>query len=60
MHNYWPNTDFCSPGFDEEATQWVSSARAYDDPAEFNICAYVSPARPRLIFKLENPDGPLS
>ncbi|KPX08783.1 hypothetical protein [Pseudomonas savastanoi] len=57
LHNYWPNTDFCSPGFDDEATQWVSSVSAYDDPAEFNICAYVgSPARPQLIFKLESAD----
>lgn len=52
-HNYWPNTVFCNPDFDEEATQWVSSASAYDDLAEFNICAFVgSPARPQLIFKL--------
>lgn len=59
LHNYWPNTDFCSPEFDEEATHWVSSASAYDDPAEFNICAFVgSPARPQLIFKLESPDRP--
>jgi hypothetical protein len=59
LHNYWPNTDFCSPDFDEEAAQWVSSASAYDDPAEFNICVFAgSPARPPLLFKLESPDGP--
>lgn len=59
LHNYRPNTDFYSSGFDEEATQWVSSASAYDDLAEFNICAFVgSPARPQLIFKLQSPDRP--
>ncbi|WP_339493955.1 hypothetical protein [Pseudomonas sp. EA_35y_Pfl1_P108] len=58
LHNYWPNTDFCSLDFDEEAIQWVSSTSAYNDPAEFNICAFVgSPARPQLIFKPASPDG---
>lgn len=58
LHNYWPNTDFCSPDFDEEAAQWARSANAYSDPAEFNICAFTGqPPRPQLIFKLESPDS---
>lgn len=58
VHNYWPTTEFCSPEFDEEAAQWASSASAYSDPAEFNICAFAgSPPRPQLVFKVESPDS---
>lgn len=52
VHNYWPNTDFCKPDWNEEVKHWASCLTSYSDPSEFNICSWIGkPPRPELVFK---------
>ncbi|WP_434120360.1 hypothetical protein [Pseudomonas fortuita] len=49
LHNYWPNTDFCSSDWDAEVERWVAQLAAFDVSCEFNICSVVgNPPRPQL------------
>lgn len=42
LHNYWPNTDFCSSDWEVEVEveveQWLAQPIAYNASCEFNIC----------------------
>ncbi|WLG65368.1 hypothetical protein [Pseudomonas brassicacearum] len=53
LHNYWPNTDFCSSDWDVEVEQWLAQPAAHDVSYEFNVCSVVgSPPRPQLEFRI--------
>lgn len=53
LHNYWPNTDFCSSDWDAEVERWVAQLAAFDVSCEFNICSVVgNPPRPQLEFRI--------
>lgn len=52
VHSYWPDADFCRPGWDEELRQWAATVTTYDEPSEFEMATVAgNPPRPKLVFK---------
>lgn len=52
VRNYWPSTEFCDPGWNDEVSHWVSKLAPYDGPFEFKVAVAVgNPPRPQLILK---------
>ncbi len=51
-HNFWPDTQFCSPGWDEYVQARGTAINAGETgPAQFDIVSFVGqPARARLAF----------
>lgn len=53
VHNYWPDADFCRPGWDEEVRLWATTVTTYDEASEFTIATVAgTPPRPKLVFKI--------
>ncbi|MBV6289273.1 hypothetical protein [Pseudomonas aegrilactucae] len=51
-HNFWSDTQFCNPGWDEYVQARVTAINAGETgPAQFDIVSFVGqPARARLVF----------
>lgn len=51
-HNFWPDTQFCSPGWDEYVQARVTAINAGEtEPSQFDIVSFVGQtARSRLDF----------
>ncbi|MBC3205452.1 hypothetical protein HU755_01540 [Pseudomonas sp. SWRI111] len=51
-HNFWPDTQFCNPGWDEYVQARLAAINAGEtQPSEFDIVSFVGqPARHRLAF----------
>ncbi|GAB1617422.1 hypothetical protein PSN_3161 [Pseudomonas sp. NGC7] len=51
-HNFWPDTQFCNPGWDEYVQARITAINAGETgPAQFDIVSFVGqPARARLVF----------
>ncbi|WP_397453731.1 hypothetical protein [Pseudomonas sp. NA-150] len=51
VHNYWPSTEFCEPGWDDEVKRWVSTPSSYQPSVELKIAAAVGqPPRSLIMF----------